>query len=455
MPSSIGRRAALLAAVVTVGVTTACGAGAPPADPPSSSSAPPATAAAPQRAATLDARRAGRAQGRVRPPPGADPGGLVDVGVGRRAGRPAGGVDARRRAARVAARRGRGRAAHPGGGTATSTVLLSGLTQPHGLAFDGTTLYVAESNRIQAYTYAEGAATGPRLVVDGLPDSKSTELGGQYAHALKSVAVGPDHALYFSIGSSGNISAEDRDATPQRASIMRIPPGGGPPEVFARGVRNGTGLAVAPDGSVWTAVNNRDNIEYPFDAALRGREGVVARRGDRRLRERPPAEELAKLDARARPGLAVLQPRPGRPTGAGGHRTRVHQPAVRQRHRDQPRRREAQLRGPAADRAGPRCPLRAARDELHGRAARAVRQGCAGRRARVVEPRAAAGAGGRPTSRGRMARSVRSARSSAGSRTRAATGGGGRWRRSSDPTGRSTSPTTHADAVYRLAPPGR
>src|SRR5690348_13429911 len=51
-------------------------------------------------------------------------------------------------------------------GTAASTVLLSGLTQPHGLAFDGTTLYVAESNRIQAYSYAEGAATDPRLVVD-------------------------------------------------------------------------------------------------------------------------------------------------------------------------------------------------------------------------------------------------------------------------------------------------
>ena len=80
------------------------------------------------------------------------------------------------------------------------------------------------------------------------------------------MAVGPDHALYFSIGSSDNISADDRDATPERASIMRVPPGGGPPEVFARGVRNGTGLAVAPDGSVWTAVNNRDDIAYPFDA---------------------------------------------------------------------------------------------------------------------------------------------------------------------------------------------
>jgi glucose/arabinose dehydrogenase len=28
-------------------------------------------------------------------------------------------------------------------------------------------------------------------------------------------------------------------------------------------VRNGTGLAIAPDGSVWTAVNNRDNVADP------------------------------------------------------------------------------------------------------------------------------------------------------------------------------------------------
>ena len=31
-----------------------------------------------------------------------------------------------------------------------------------------------------------------------------------------------------------------------------------------QGVRNGEGLAVAPDGTVWTAVNERDNIPYPF-----------------------------------------------------------------------------------------------------------------------------------------------------------------------------------------------
>jgi glucose/arabinose dehydrogenase len=142
-------------------------------------------------------------------------------------------------------------------------VLLGGMNQPHGLAFAGRTLYIAESDQIDAFDYADGKATNPRTVAAGLPDARSPELGGAYAHALKSVAVGPDGAVYFSIGSTGNISAQDRTATPQRATIMRIPPGGGPFQPFATGVRNGTGLAVAPDGSLWTAVNNRDNVAVP------------------------------------------------------------------------------------------------------------------------------------------------------------------------------------------------
>ncbi|WP_185293908.1 gluconolaconase [Mycolicibacterium litorale] len=151
----------------------------------------------------------------------------------------------------------------PGDGGARSTPLLDGLTQPHGMAFAGSTLYVAESDEIVAYDYADGRATNRRTVVAGLPDEESPDLRGAYAHALKSVTVGPDGAVYFSIGSTGNISAEDRVATPPRATIMRVPPGGGPAEPFATGVRNGTGLATAPDGSVWTAVNGRDNVADP------------------------------------------------------------------------------------------------------------------------------------------------------------------------------------------------
>ncbi|MEV7622723.1 gluconolaconase [Actinoplanes sp. NPDC089786] len=161
----------------------------------------------------------------------------------------------------------------PGNGDAapTASTLVTGLNQPHGLAFHGDTLYLAESDQVDAYTYAAGKVSGRRVVIDGLPDAKSPELGGQYAHALKSVTVGQDGALYVSVGSTGNISAEDRDATPERATILRAPAGGGRPTVFARGVRNGTGLAVDPDGAVWTAVNNRDNIGYPHQGDNQGK----------------------------------------------------------------------------------------------------------------------------------------------------------------------------------------
>lgn len=143
------------------------------------------------------------------------------------------------------------------------TELLDGLDQPHGMAFTGNTLYVAESDQIDVYDYIDGDAVSGRTIVGGLPDADSQDLRGSYHHALKSVVVGQDGAVYFSIGSRGNITADDRDADPPRATIMRIPPGGGPAEAFATGVRNGTGLAIAPDGSVWTAVNNRDNVANP------------------------------------------------------------------------------------------------------------------------------------------------------------------------------------------------
>ncbi|GAA0279104.1 gluconolaconase [Cryptosporangium japonicum] len=157
----------------------------------------------------------------------------------------------------------------PGRTSPTQRTLVSGLNKPHGLAFAGSTLYVAESDQVDAFTYRAGALSGRRVVVDDLPDDRSPELRGQYSHELKSVAVGPGGALYVSVGSTGNITAADRDARPERATILRATPGGRP-TVFARGVRNGTGLAVAPDGAVWTAVNSRDQVAYPHDRDLDG-----------------------------------------------------------------------------------------------------------------------------------------------------------------------------------------
>lgn len=188
----------------------------------------------------------------------------------------------------------------PREGGAEESVLLDGLNQPHGLAVAGSTLYVAQSDRVDAYDYRDGTATAPRVVADGLPDAKSPDLRGAYSHALKSVAVGPDGAVYFSIGSTGNISAEDRTATPPRATVMRVPPGGGPAEPFATGVRNGTGLAVAPDGAIWTANNGRDNVADPATGRV-----------DPAYVGENPREQIARLSPGRELGWPYCNPVPG------------------------------------------------------------------------------------------------------------------------------------------------
>jgi glucose/arabinose dehydrogenase len=205
-----------------------------------------------------------------------------------------------------------------GRGQATASDLLTGLNKPHGLAFDGSTLYVAQSDRVDAYTYADGTATDPRPVITGLPDAQSPELGGKYAHALKSVALGQDGSVYVSAGSTGNISVEDLTANPPLASILRIPPGGGKPEPFAVGVRNGTGLAVAPDGAVWTAVNNRDNIQYPFDRPYGDASGSSRGQVIEEYVRDHPVEPLARLTEGRNLGWPYCNPDPDVEPGVRG-----------------------------------------------------------------------------------------------------------------------------------------
>ena len=58
-------------------------------------------------------------------------------------------------------------------GYPTSSTLVKGLRKPHGMAFDGNTLYVAESNRIDRYTYKDGKVGKRSTVLSGLPDCRA------------------------------------------------------------------------------------------------------------------------------------------------------------------------------------------------------------------------------------------------------------------------------------------
>ncbi len=148
----------------------------------------------------------------------------------------------------------------PGSGDAAPTVdtLLSGLDDPQGVAMateDGhEVLVVGEDSRITKWTYAAGRVSDRTVVLGDLPT------GG---HGAKMVAVHGDQVVY-NVGSATNREASDRTATPERATIAMVGLDGTGNHTVATGVRNGEGLAFAPDGTVYAAINQADNQPYPF-----------------------------------------------------------------------------------------------------------------------------------------------------------------------------------------------
>jgi glucose/arabinose dehydrogenase len=184
------------------------------------------------------------------------------------------------------------------GGTATSRVLLSGLTSPQGLAFARLAgrwvLYVGESDQIDRYPWVAGRISGARTVIAAhLPD---LDPAGDDVHREKDVAVAPDGTVYFEVGSSSNASPGDRTSSPPRAVIMAVNPDGRDRRVVETGVRNGEGLAVAPDGSVWAAVNERDNVTYPFHSSYAGHADAFGQVIQAYVNEHPP-DEVVRVTA--------------------------------------------------------------------------------------------------------------------------------------------------------------
>ena len=191
--------------------------------------------------------------------------------------------------------------------------LLSNLTLPHGMAFNGSTLWVATTDAVVKFTYSNGKASDRVVVIEGLPDEKDAlkELGGHYAHVLKSILLGKRGELYVMIGSTSNISADDRKKKPERAAVHVLEPGAANMTVFTQGVRNGVGLAMGPDGHVWCAINNRDNIVYPYNQPWDGDASAYGKIIGLYVTEHPP-EMIVKLQKGRDAGwpYCMADPRP-------------------------------------------------------------------------------------------------------------------------------------------------
>jgi glucose/arabinose dehydrogenase len=203
-----------------------------------------------------------------------------------------------------------------GGGDAVVTDWVTGLTKPHDLVFHGIGgtlwLYVSESNGVRRYAWS-GAVTAPagEVVVAGLPDSSTPELHGVYGHELKNIALDGQDRLFVSIASSCNVCASDARADPVRGAIHLYDAAGGNHRLYARGLRNAEGLAFFPGtDDLWVAVNNRDELPYPFQDAT----GQYGRIIPSYVDDHPP-DELIRLRDGGNYGWPFCNPNPDGPGG--------------------------------------------------------------------------------------------------------------------------------------------
>jgi glucose/arabinose dehydrogenase len=193
---------------------------------------------------------------------------------------------------------GRIRVLRPNGNSAAQpTMFASGLVGPFGIAFyppgpNPEWVYVGNTDSVVRFPYRNGdqTARGPaEVVVPHLP------VGG---HRTRDVVFSPDgRTMYVSVGSGSNV-ADDMDrldpaqaqkwqsdhplgatwgSEAGRADVLAFDPQGKNQRIFATGIRNCVGMAVAAASStLWCSTNERDGIgdNVPPDYITRVRDGA-------------------------------------------------------------------------------------------------------------------------------------------------------------------------------------
>ncbi|HUI84981.1 MAG TPA: sorbosone dehydrogenase family protein [Candidatus Binatia bacterium] len=144
-----------------------------------------------------------------------------------------------------------------------TSVFVSGLDQPYGMAFyppgpNPRYVYIGDTEAVLRIPYHNGdlQATGRPEHVASLP------AGGD--HWTRDLVFAPDgKRLFVGVGSDSNV--DDPDTHPDeknRADILVMNPDGSNAHVYAWGIRNpGGGLAINPKGGeLWCSVNERDDL---------------------------------------------------------------------------------------------------------------------------------------------------------------------------------------------------
>jgi glucose/arabinose dehydrogenase len=152
--------------------------------------------------------------------------------------------------------------------------LLTGLTQPSGLAVKDGALYVLAINKVLRFDDIENKLDNPGAGTD-LTDKFN--LPPEIHHNWKYAAFGPDGKLYIQVGANCNICEINPGIHGQ---IRRYNPDGTGMEIVARGVRNTVGFDWHPTTKeLWFTDNGRDwagdaGPEDELNRVAKGQEGA-------------------------------------------------------------------------------------------------------------------------------------------------------------------------------------
>jgi glucose/arabinose dehydrogenase len=120
----------------------------------------------------------------------------------------------------------------------------SALALPHGAAFFAGKLYVATWSGVIRYNYP---STAPTTLFSNMPE------GGD--HNQRSLAIAADGSIFVSSGSNCNVCGE---SNPRFATVLHYGVGDATGAIYARGLRNASGMAFDASGTLWAVVNQRD-----------------------------------------------------------------------------------------------------------------------------------------------------------------------------------------------------
>ncbi len=163
-------------------------------------------------------------------------------------------------------------------------VFAEGLDRPFGISFyppgdNPQWVYVANNNSLVRFPYKNGdlkANGAPEVIIPKFSDTT----GG---HSTRDVVFSRDgKRMFISVGSGSNVAEEMKKKTPEeiqaweaengvgatwgpelhRADILVTDPEGKEPvHTYARGIRNGVGMAVNQEtGDLWVSTNERDGL---------------------------------------------------------------------------------------------------------------------------------------------------------------------------------------------------